>query len=205
MKANTKAFLITTALLAIALPNTLLAQQSKSGPLFGYSADGKWIIGAKVANVDPNIAEVPDAEGVGIVLGYEFARPVGDGGSSTVELEYIQTDETAVSALDSLLGTSGTTYESDIVNLFFTYRSPGKLYFKVKGGLSYIDRSIKNAPFGILTNSGEILVAGEEVALAAGIGIGFRIKEYGVIEVEYSQDASELETSILSLNAFLQF
>jgi len=85
MKANTKAFLITTALLAIALPNTLLAQQSKSGPLFGYSADGKWIIGAKVANVDPNIAEVPDAEGVGIVLGYEFARPVGDGGSSTVD------------------------------------------------------------------------------------------------------------------------
>jgi hypothetical protein len=48
-------------------------------------------------------------------------------------------------------------------------------------------------------------VAGEEVALAAGIGIGFRINEYGVIEVEYSQDASELETSILSLNAFLQF
>ncbi|MDG1904780.1 MAG: hypothetical protein P8I38_04065 [Arenicella sp.] len=48
-------------------------------------------------------------------------------------------------------------------------------------------------------------MAGEEVALAAGIGIGFRIKEYGVIEVEYSQDASELETSILSLNAFLQF
>ncbi len=188
-------------LLSLACPPlSFAAEPSKNGTFFGHSADGKWIIGAKIANVDPNIAEVSDADGKGIVLGYEFARPVGDNGSSTVELEYITTDATPLSLFDP-----DTTYESDIVNLFFTYRTAGRVYFKVKAGLSYSDRTINNAPLGLLTDSGEVLFGGEEVALAAGLGFGLRINEYGVIEVEYSQDASDLDTGILGVNAFLQF
>lgn len=189
------------AVVLLASPHFLLAAEaSKDGTFFGHSADGKWIIGAKLVNVDPNIPEVSDADGMGVVLGYEFARPVGDNGSSTVEIEYITTDATPLSLFDP-----DTTYESDIVNVFFTYRTPGRVYFKVKAGLSYIDRKISNAPFGLLTNTGEVLFAGEEVALAAGLGFGLRINEYGVIEIEYSQDASDLDTGILGLNAFLQF
>ncbi len=196
-----QARILSLVLLGLACPQlSFAAEPSKNGTFFGHSADGKWIIGAKIANVDPNIAEVSDADGKGIVLGYEFARPVGDNGSSTVELEYITTDATPLSLFDP-----DTTYESDIVNLFFTYRTAGRVYFKVKAGLSYSDRTINNAPLGLLTDSGEVLFGGEEVALAAGLGFGLRINEYGVIEVEYSQDASDLDTGILGVNAFLQF
>jgi len=69
------------------------AYAQHDGFFFGKKAKGKWTIGAKAANVDPNVQDVKDANAAGIVLGYEFAQAIGDsGGSSSVELEYITAD-----------------------------------------------------------------------------------------------------------------
>ncbi len=204
-KLNTS---LQTSLLAIALlvctpllGTAHAAESNGEGAFFGKSAEGKWIIGGKVANIDPNIADVSDADGVGIVLGYEFARPVGDNGSSTFELEYITTDTADLTPF----GPSFGQYETDVVNLFFTYRTAGKLYFKVKGGLSYVDRNVLGAPFGVLTDSGDVLAGGEDVSLAAGLGFGLRVTEHGAIEIEYSQDSGNIDNGIFGVNAFLKF
>ncbi|MEO0369226.1 MAG: hypothetical protein AAF197_10640 [Pseudomonadota bacterium] len=176
--------------------------QDDEGFFFGQPAKGKWIIGAKIANVDTNIPEVQDSEAAGVVLGYEFARPVGNnGGSATIELEYLQSDKTRIS-IEEL---SQATYEADIINLFFTYRSAGKLYFKVKGGFSYVDRTVNNVAGGVLLNNNDFLISTEDVSIAGGIGLGYRINDNGVIEVEYSQDSGDADTGILGVNAFLQF
>ena len=147
------------------------ADEARNGPLFGYAPKGKWIIGGKIANVDPNIDALGDADATGIVLGYEFAKAIGGEGTSTVELEYLTTDKILASVLDPNM----TTYESDILNLFFTYRSPGRVYFKVKGGVSYVDRTVNNNVGGLLTPTGQLLLSEEEVSFAAGLGLGFRI------------------------------
>ena len=183
------------------LASPAMADSRRDGPLFGYSPKGQWIIGGKIANVDPNIADVRDADATGIVLGYEFAKAIGGDGTSTIELEYLKADETIVSELDANM----TTYEADIVNLFFTYRSPGRVYFKVKGGLSYVDKSINNLSGGLLTPSNQLLLDQEEVSLAAGVGLGFRVTDNGIVEIEYAQDTGDSNLGILGVNGFIQF
>ena len=190
---------IALASIAISLPAT--AAGDNSGPFFGKKAAGKWIIGAKLANIDPNVPDIKDASGVGIVLGYEFAKAVGEG-SSTFELEYISADEEEVQTVNSLAtipaspGAFGT-YEADIVNAYFTYRSPGDLYYKLKGGLSYVDLNV--APVTLLDRDFE------DVSIAVGIGLGYRIGDIGVVEVEYTQDSGDADVGTLGVNGLLQF
>lgn len=195
-----------------------LSQQSafaqNDGFFFGKKAPGKWTIGAKLANIDPNVDRVNDASAVGVVLGYEFASAIGDsGGSASVELEYISGDNerdlvgfdtgTVFNDPDSdFIRNPGAvadaiSYEADVANLFFTYRSPGTLFYKVKAGLSYANVDIR------LVNG--ILIDREDVSLAGGIGLGYRFNDLGVIELEYSADSGESDLGILGLNALLQF
>jgi len=189
-KSINKSFLAAAlCLTSIGFHSSVFAADSNSGPFFGKEAPGKWIIGLKVANIDPNVDDIQDADGVGIVLGYEFARSIGSGGSSTFELEYIDGDDEGAGDL--------LEYEANVLNAFFTYRSAGSLYFKVKGGLSYVDLDV-NSLFGDEFED-------EDVSLAAGIGLGYRVQDYGVIELEYSQDSGDSDLGILGLNALLEF
>ena len=175
--------------IVIALLISHAASAANDGPFFGKEAPGKWIIGVKAGDIDANTETVKDADAVGIVVGYEFDRVVGTaGGSSTVELEYIQGDETNIPGFGS--------YEVDMLNLFFTYRTPGKLYFKAKGGLSYSDLLITTPAFD---------ESNEEVSLAAGIGLGFRVGDYGVIEIEYVDDTGDNDLGVYGINALLEF
>lgn len=164
-------------------------KKSNSGTFFGKEAKGKWIIGVKAGQVNTNVEEIDKADTVGIVLGYEFDKPIGNlGGTSTVELEYLDADET------DLFGVG--IYDPDMLNLFFTYRSAGDLYYKLKLGLSYSD---------ILIQSPGVNTFSEDVALAGGIGLGYRFGDYGVVEVEYSQDAGYNDLGIFSMNALMEF
>lgn len=182
--------LLLTAGLSLALVAPSYAQQElNDGPFFGKEAKGKWIIGIKAAKVDNNIENLEDADAIGIVLGYEFDRPIGDlGGSASVELEYIDGDETNLAGIGE--------YDPDLLNLFFTYRSAGDLFYKVKLGLSYSD--IEIATPGL--NDGT-----EEVGLAGGIGLGYRVGDYGTVEIDYSLDSSDNDLGVLGLNALLTF
>jgi len=195
MKAIKKTPLRSIALSAIiaatSFGSTLSHAEDKGGPFFGKSAPGKWIIGGKIAKVDLNQADSVDVDAAGIVLGYEFARSIGNaGGTSTVELEYFTGD-------DDINSFAGANVDVEVANLFFTYRSPGTLYYKIKGGLSAADVTVSDSLGGRSTAS--------ETGLAGGIGLGYRVGDLGVVELEYQADASDADLGILSLNGLLEF
>ena len=174
-------------LLAISVSNTSHAAGS-DGRFFGKEAKGKWLIGVKAAKIDNNLEDLEDADGLGIILGYEFDKPIGNDGTSTVELEYVQADDT------SLFGVG--TYDADILNLFFTYRSAGTLYYKAKGGLTYTD---------IRIDSPGLVNSFEDVSFAFGIGLGYHIGDIGVVELEYSLDTGNTDLGMIGVNALLEF
>lgn len=184
------------------------AQASEGGPFFGKHATGKWTIGAKAVNIDPQEPEANDASGMGIVLGYEFNKKIA-GGTSSFELEIISGDEEQISLINGVNDlptfpfptTNGPifgTYETQIVNAFFTYRSAGDVYFKLKGGLSYVDIDVDFGQFIIDRNS-------EETSLAGGVGIGYRFGDRGMIELDYYKDSGTVDLGVASVNAMLTF
>lgn len=182
------------AQLALIFALTLVGSQvtlarDNGGPFFGEQAKGKWIIGVKGVKIDTNSEFVDDADGEGVILGYQFDRPIGDlGGSATLELEYVTGDETAINGVG--------VYEADLFNMFMAYRSAGTLYFKAKAGLSFSDLTI------ITPASNDTF---DEVSFAAGVGLGVRIGESGSIEIEYTDDTGDNDLGILGLNALLEF
>lgn len=188
-KSLSRILLATT--LAFAFSATSYAQSDGRGPFFGKDAPGKWIVGAKLAKVENDADETEDTEGVGIVLGYEFARPVGAYGTSTIEFEYIKTDDGDIA--DGVLG----EWDADIYSVFFTYRSAGTLYFKGKIGAQYssVDISIP----------GLISLEADDTSLALGVGLGYRVSDLGVIELEYTKDSGDNDIGVLGLNALLEF
>ena len=189
IKKHTKSAIV-SVVVALAGHQSSFAADPNSGEFFGNNAPGKWIIGGKIAKVDLNGPEVKDADAVGIVLGYEFARAIGNlDGSSTIELEYISGDAT----IDSL----GLSYDVNVANLYFTYRSAGTLYYKLKGGLSYTDFAFNETQFG----QSEF----EDVSVAFGVGLGYRVGDLGVVELEYSADTGDSDVGILAVNALLEF
>ncbi|NND82486.1 MAG: hypothetical protein HKN50_08670 [Gammaproteobacteria bacterium] len=183
--------LAVTLLATIALSaasGTALAKKN-GGTFFGKEAKGKWIIGVKAAKIDSNVEEVNDADAKGIVLGYEFDRVIGDsGGTATVELEYVQGDDTVIDGFGS--------YEANMLNLFMTYRTAGTIYFKAKGGASYSDLTITTVAFQDTLDS---------VSLVGGIGLGYRIGDYGAVEVEYTDDTGDNDLGLIGFNAMLEF
>lgn len=177
------------AISAMAAQQSSFAADNNQGTFFGKNTPGKWIIGGKIAQIDINVPDVSDGDAAGIVLGYEFARSIGDaGGSSTVEFEYLTGDDT--------IGRLNTSYDIDVANLFFTYRSAGKVYYKVKGGLSYVN-------FDVSTFDDEFDL--DDVSAAFGVGLGYRVGDLGVVELEYSADTGDADLGILGLNALLEF
>jgi hypothetical protein len=74
---------------------------------------------------------------------------------------------------------SGATYDSaetDAINLYVVYKTPGKAYFKAKAGYSYVNITLDSPVNGRLSDSTEGFSAG----LAAGIAVGD-----GEIELTY--------------------
>ena len=180
--------LITTALLLLSFGTSTLAADN-GGTFFGKEALGKWIIGVKAGKIDPKIKSIDNADTIGIVLGYKFARSVGGNGSSTFEVEYLTSDQSAIN--DTFV------YEADVINGFFTYRTAGDLYLKLKAGVSYADIVVKAL--------GDPNTDFDEVSLAGGIGLGYHIGDYGVIEVEYQTDVGTPDLGIFSVNALMEF
>ena len=179
--------LLSLMLLAVSVSNTAHAA-GNDGTFFGNKAKGKWLIGVKAAKIDNNLEDLEDADGLGIILGYEFDKPIGDNGTSTVELEYVQADDT------DLFGFG--TYDADILNLFFTYRSAGTLYYKAKGGLTYTD---------IRIDTPGLVDSFEDVSFAFGIGLGYHVGDLGVVELEYSLDTGDSDLGMIGVNALLEF
>ena len=179
--------------LAITFGPVANAQDDNSGAFFGKNAPGKWTIGLKAAQIDPNIEEISDADAFGVVLGYQFANPIpGFGGTASVDLEFLQSDTT------QFFNGSGTSYDAEILSLFFNYRSPGTLYYKVKGGLSVTTLEVNSINPSLIADE-------EDTSFALGLGLGVRVSDRGLIELEYTQETGDIDLGVVSLNGLLQF
>jgi hypothetical protein len=74
---------------------------------------------------------------------------------------------------------SGGTYDSaetDTINVFAVYRTPGDVYLKAKAGYSYVNMTLDSAVIGRLSDSTE----GFSYGLAGGVAIGD-----GAVELSY--------------------
>ena len=165
------------------------------------AAEGKWIVGGKRVEVTNDTLAFRNSEGNGIILGYHFAKPIGEtGGSASVELEYIQTDSASTIPTDigDFLGFVGT-WDADIYNLLFAYRTGGNFFLKAKGGLQLSRMELRSvSPFG---PSGDI----DDVSVIYGLGFGARLLDYGFIEFEYTGETGDNNLGMYQANALIRF
>ncbi len=133
----------------LALPAVMFAlsasatefDQPGDGPFFGNEANGQWLIGAKYVdmnNSDKGLGE-EESRNAGIILGYEFARPVWKG-KAAFEFQYLPSIEWgnvngAGTSNPSDEYPLGGRWENPVYSGYVAYRTPGRLYAKGKVGI----------------------------------------------------------------------
>lgn len=174
--------------------NSALAE--KEGTWFGKRAPGQWYIGVKQGKIRNGLRGTDDATNQGLLVGYQFARAIGDtNGTASIELEASSTSDEGTFGPGSDLGTSGN-WDADILGLFMIYRSAGKVYFKIKGGLQQSE--INYNAFGSTLQS-------DDTSLAGGIGLGVKVGDSGNVEVEYGGETGDNDLGNFSLSGHLRF
>lgn len=168
---------------------------------------GKWIVGLKAAQVElsglnTDAATLEEADAFGIVVGYEFNKSIGrTNGTASFEVELLTTSDTSIEQLDSSFG----EYNADIINAFFGYRSSGQVFFKAKGGISYVDASTN---FNVFAPGVPADIQFDDFSFAGGFGVGVRLgkeRVRGIIELEYTGTTGDAEVEIISLNGLVNF
>jgi opacity protein-like surface antigen len=114
--------------------------QPGDGPFFGEDANGQWLVGLKYVdmnNRDDGLGE-EEARNAGIILGYEFARPVWKG-KAAFEFQYLPSIEWGdVNGADSSnpsIYPNGGRWENPLYSGYVAYRTPGRIYAKGKVGI----------------------------------------------------------------------
>lgn len=171
------------------------AGDQKDGTWFGENASGKWMLGGKYAVVKNGIKGVDDANAAGLILGYHFARPVDFNGTASLEFEYLTTTSDGSFGADSEFGQAGE-WDVDGWNIFFAYRTPGMVFFKAKLGGMQSDVTYAN-PGGDTKTS--------EFAFAWGAGLGVKLGDIFLAELEYTATTGDNELEFIGLNGILEF
>ena len=191
MKFEARFLWIPAALLGGVIGHAANAQEPT---WFGQSADGRWLIGAKVGRVDKTTTGFSEETGYGFNFGYEFARPIGFDGSSSLEFEYMSSDDGDFTD-ESDLGIDGL-YEVETYAMFFAYRTPGTVFFKGKLGAIYTKVDLDST-------------AGHEkqtdTNLGFGAGFGVRAGESVNIELEYTGSAGDSDVNYITLGVSVLF
>jgi hypothetical protein len=182
-----------TSLLGLALASSAFGAEEATW--FGQKASGKWMIGVKGGTVKNGNDEYNDANNGGILLGYQFARPIGFDGSAAIEFEGTSTFDDGDYSGPTTFGTAGT-WDVDTLALFFAYRTPGTVYFK--GRLGGMQSDVTSASAGTTLSE-------DDVSLAGSAGLGVKIGEWGNIELEWTGDSGDNDIGIISLGGVLQF
>ena len=175
--------------IALALSIPSLAVADEEGTFFGQDATGKWIVGLKAGVIQSDTDGFGDATNAGVVLGYRFSRAIGGiGGSSSVEAEF------TTSVDDGDFSNGAGTWSVDTYALFFTYATPGTVYFKGKlGGMTTdVSTSISG-------------VENDASGFAYGLGLGVRAGESGRFELEYTGVTGDNNLNFLSLGGMFEF
>lgn len=179
------------ALLALSLSAPAAAADEQEGTFFGHDATGKWIVGIKAGVLQNGTEGFDDATNAGIVLGYRFSRAIGGiGGSSSIEFE----GTTSVDDGEFSSGVGAGTWDADTFAIFFTYATPGTVYFKAKLGGMFTDVS-----------SSVNQASNSDSGFAYGAGLGLKIAESGKLELEYTGSSGSNEISFVSLGGMVEF
>ena len=180
-------FLIAPLVLLLSLNTSAVADEE--GTFFGQDATGKWIIGIKAGVMQNDTDGFGDATNAGVVLGYRFSRAIGGiGGSSSVELEFT----TSVDNGD--FSNINGEWDVDTYALFFTYSTPGTVYFK--GKLGGMTSDISSNVTG---------VANDSTGFAYGVGLGVKAGQSGKFELEYTGVTGDNNINFISLGGLLEF
>jgi len=114
--------------------------QPGDGPFFGEDANGQWLIGAKYVdmnNSDDGLGE-EEARNAGLILGYEFARPVWKG-KAAFEFQYLPSvswgDVNGADSSNPSIYPNGGRWENPVYSGYVAYRTAGKIYAKGKVGI----------------------------------------------------------------------
>ena len=161
---------------------------------FGDTADGQWLAGIKYGSMTNDDPGFQDADAYTLVLGYQFARPVGDNGSSSIELELTDTEEA-----DLNNGISNGFWDATTIGLFITYRTPGTVYFKGKVGLLASDLKAEINEVDVADTS--------DVAFAYGAGLGVRLgaQQNVNLELEWTGASGEHDLSHVTIGGQILF
>ena len=164
---------------------------------FGEVADGEWLAGIKLGSAAPDLDGYDTAPMATVLVGYQFSRPAGDRGRSSLEFEFSTTDDADIKPV----GFNGPgEYDMHTFGVFFNYRSPGTVYFKGKLGL--LDSNIDTR-----YNSGEN-VKSNDAALALGLGFGVRLGGNDgrtTLEGEWVTTSGDNDINFYNLGANIEF
>ena len=181
---NTKVFLAAAGLMAMSWG--VSAQEGTTW--FGDTADGQWLAGIKYGSMTNDDPGFSDADAYTLVLGYQFARPIYEQGSASVEFEFTDTDEANINN-----GINSGRWDATTLAAYIAYRTPGTVYFKGKIGLLHSDVKVE---------INEVDVSdGSDVAFGYGAGIGLRLgAEQNInLELEWVGASGEQDLSHVTI------
>ena len=169
---------------------------------FGEVADGQWLAGIKLgiaeADLASNNADTYDStQMVTLVLGYQFSRPIGNGGTSSVEVEFGTSND---GDIDRGVVKGFGEWDMHTSALFFNYRSPGTIYFKAK--LGAIDSNIDSRFRGRTT------AKSDDASLAGGLGLGIRLGGNASnvnIEGEWVTASGDNDVNFFNIGGIVEF
>ncbi len=193
--SNTIKPLLVASLLALSISSPSIAD-TQSTTWFGEEADGQWLAGIKFGVTENNAAGYNSASTGTVVVGYQFSRPIGEGGTASIEVE-LGTSETSNIGIGNEFGATGK-WKTDTTALFFTYRSPGTVYFKGKAGI--LDSNINSKfPLGSVESN--------DANFAFGVGVGLRVGgERDVsVEAEWVGTSGDHDLNQFNLGAHMAF
>lgn len=163
---------------------------------FGQRATGKWMVGVKGGTVKHGNDDFDDANNSGILLGYEFSRPVGFNGTAAIEFEGTRSFDDGDIGPSSTVAAPGGRWDVDTYGLYFAYRTPGTVYFKGRLGGIQSDVTSKFAGSRI---------SEDDASLSGSAGLGVKLGEWGTIELEWTGDSGDNDIQFISLGGILQF
>lgn len=166
---------------------------------FGETAEGEWLAGVKLGVAQPDLDGYDNATMGTLVVGYQFARPAGDRGTSSIEMEvgFSNTPDIQVNGVNG-----AAEYDLHTFGVFFNYRSPGTVYFK--GKLGVIDSNIDTR----YPDGSKALEKLNDTAIAFGLGAGVRLGGNDgrtTLEAEWVSASGDNDINYYNLGGTIEF
>lgn len=178
--------------------------QPGDGPFFGETANGQWLIGAKYADMNNRDDGLENATNAGVILGYEFARPVWKG-KAAFEFQYLPStdwgDVNGENTSDPSIYPNGGRWENPVYSGYVAYRTPGSvLYGKAKV-------SIVASRFKIETTNDdgtERIIQENKTQVGYGLGLGVHLGKHFDLELEYEGNQGKSQLYDFGINAIVK-